>query len=428
MADKPLSEITTQASRNPILFPASLPMPRLTRFAQNSNQPEQHSSPESAAPDAQESAVQNGSVKATLPGGEEPVDVPNGVANALSDGAASSASAGQPSSSPVPPPLPAPVDTGSSPAQPSPPATKEKPDEVDSSRDAEKDRTSVNTSTHTHTRTQSTRRKEDKKSNSDLAHTVSTSAGAAEPQQRKPARTTKKKVKPSLFSKLFRVLVPCISSASTKHAHAVDVDLPPPTEAAGPSTEVKEKPLVKEPESKPAEQPSPPATDAVPEQATAPRQTTPIPPPLQPVDIPPPSDDPAVVVPPTPTKTLPPEETAGLTSGAVQPPGSRGATKREDSLHEVHRHESENESDASTSFTDDEEGEDGTHMDEVEDEEERLIANGGAGIPIGAVRVMSSFTSGFTDADGFVGRCATSSPSSTVPETCRAKMSRPRLG
>ena len=47
--------------------------------------------------------------------------------------------------------------------------------------------------------------------------------------------------------------------------------------------------------------------------------------------------------------------------------------------------DSENESDGSTSFTDEEEEAEGTHLDEAEDEEERLIMNGGAGIPVGPV-------------------------------------------
>lgn len=294
----------------------------------------------------------------------------------------------RPPAQPLPPTS---VATDPSPTQVTHTAAKQKPDEVENSRDAEKDRTSLNTSTHTHTRTQSTRPKEEKKSNSELAHTASTSAGVEEQQGPKNKRTKSKKAKPSLFSKLFHALVPCIGP-SAKYAHPADVDLKSPAtkEPAPPPSEMKEKPLVNEPVPSATEQPSPPPKDTVPEQSTAPRQTTPIPPPLQPIDVPPPSDDPTVVVPATPTKTLPPEETAGLTSGAVQPPGSRGPTKREDSLHEAHRHgDSENESDASTNFTDDEEGEDGTHMDEVEDEEERLIANGGAGIPVGPVRVLA---------------------------------------
>ena len=130
------------------------------------------------------------------------------------------------------------------------------------------------------------------------------------------------------------------------------------------------------------------------ENAEAPAALLPVPerpetpPPLHPIDIPPHSEDPSVVVPPTPTKLLPREETEGLTSGAVVPPGATGH-EHQDSSHDHHHHNThtqdlENESDGSTSLTD-EESDDEAQMDEIEDEEERLIMNGGAGIPIGAV-------------------------------------------
>ncbi|PCH36166.1 NIF-domain-containing protein [Wolfiporia cocos MD-104 SS10] len=71
-----------------------------------------------------------------------------------------------------------------------------------------------------------------------------------------------------------------------------------------------------------------------------------------------------------------------MTSGAVQPPGSTG----EDIMHEhpqARGRESGDESDGSTSFTEDEELDEANAMEDIEDEEERLIMNGGAGIPIG---------------------------------------------
>lgn len=80
----------------------------------------------------------------------------------------------------------------------------------------------------------------------------------------------------------------------------------------------------------------------------------------------PPIEDAAIVVPPSPTKHVPPEDMAGgLTSAAVQPPGSTGREAGEDS--------------DESSFAEQDEDQ---KMDE-EDEEERLIMNGGAGIPIG---------------------------------------------
>jgi len=161
---------------------------------------------------------------------------------------------------------------------------------------------------------------------------------------------------------------------------------PPPTDVT------EKKPVVQEPEVPPTEPESGPlvvppvAAEEPPQPLPAtepetPRAVTPVvPPPLQPIDVPPPSDDPDVVVPPTPTGiVLPREETEGVTSGAVQPPGSTG----EDGHHEHHRRDSE-DSDGSTSFTDDEDLDGPIPGDqEDEDEEERLIMNGGAGIPIG---------------------------------------------
>lgn len=275
-----------------------------------------------------------------------------------------------------------------------------RPEEQDRSKGAGEDRASLNTSSHTHTRTQSTRRK-DTKSASEIAHTAST-LGAKEPRKAKAS----KKAKASLFSRLFHVFVPCVGPSN--RAHDIDLEkpkdlpLPQPVVAAPAERKEKEKEPAKLPEpaspQSAAESPAPTAAEAVtdvfvqPEASTSTQLTTPeeshIPPPLQAIDIPPPSDDPAVVVPPTPTKILPPEETGGVLSGAVQPPGSTG----EESIHDLPRQrDSDHDSDASTSFTEDEDMEEGVPIDEVEDEEERLILNGGAGIPMGPVSTATSF-------------------------------------
>ncbi|KIY74304.1 NIF-domain-containing protein [Cylindrobasidium torrendii FP15055 ss-10] len=85
-----------------------------------------------------------------------------------------------------------------------------------------------------------------------------------------------------------------------------------------------------------------------------------------------------LVVPPSrPTNTLPPEVTSvdGVTSGAVQPPGSTG-----EPIARIPTRESD-DSEATSYMEDD--SEDLQVVDE-QAEEERLIRNGGAGIPIGA--------------------------------------------
>ena len=88
----------------------------------------------------------------------------------------------------------------------------------------------------------------------------------------------------------------------------------------------------------------------------------------------------------TSSKTLLPlEEPEGVQSGDVQPPGSR----RGDVVHiRTHSQDSGDESDATTTFTEEDELEWVDANDELEDEEERLIMNGGVGIPIGPVSVL----------------------------------------
>ncbi|KAH8107977.1 NIF-domain-containing protein [Cristinia sonorae] len=282
---------------------------------------------------------------------------------------------------------------------PLPTAGKERSEESDR-KEAEKDKASLNTTltgTQTHTLPHSTKRKETK-SLSDVAHDATASSSAEGPSS--PTKPVSKKAKSSLFSRLFQVLVPCVGPSSSKRAH--DLDSPDvPTAPADTVNPLKEKQVAKEVEDLPpkpsvsSDAPAPPTAEEKPRQvsgqleAPIPLRVVPerpeTPAPLHPVDIPSPSDDPSVVVPPTPTKLLPKDETEGLTSGAVVPPGATG--HEHDSSHDHHHHhthtqDSENESDGSTSLTDEESDDEG-RLDEIEDEEERLIMNGGAGIPMG---------------------------------------------
>ncbi|KAF7298246.1 Protein phosphatase [Mycena chlorophos] len=153
----------------------------------------------------------------------------------------------------------------------------------------------------------------------------------------KPKPTTNGKAaaapKPSLLSKLLHALVPCIPSSSD----TVDHPEPPAQQ---------EKAALVAPDDSP---PAPPPAPPVPET------------PKLPVD--------EIMTPPTPVSLIPPDESEGVTSGAVQAPGSTGepVTKRE-SVAE----------DTETSFTDDDD-----IADNIDDDEDRLILNGGAGIPTG---------------------------------------------
>jgi hypothetical protein len=63
---------------------------------------------------------------------------------------------------------------------------------------------------------------------------------------------------------------------------------------------------------------------------------------------------------------------------------------------QAHESSSGDESDG-TSFTEDEEVEDVPGIDEAEDDEDRLILSGGAGIPIGPVSAMILLSTRFLD-------------------------------
>ena len=93
-----------------------------------------------------------------------------------------------------------------------------------------------------------------------------------------------------------------------------------------------------------------------------------------------PTDSEVLVQPPPSSHLLPEDETDGMTSGAVQPPGSTG-----DEIARSNTHDTSEDSDR-TSFTDDD---DHHYMRDEQDEEENLIKAGGSGIPIGPVRFLS---------------------------------------
>ncbi|KAF9446386.1 NIF-domain-containing protein, partial [Macrolepiota fuliginosa MF-IS2] len=189
--------------------------------------------------------------------------------------------------------------------------------------------------------------------------------GNGKPRPSSPAKPPR----PSFLSKLVHLLVPCLSSSKS---HPVEVDAP-----ASKETPTK---LQSEKANVPATEPAPqsvqqelPTRDA---QESVLDETGLTQPPL-PLPAEQTSEDPGVIVPPTPTKTLPVAETEGVTSGAVVPPGSAGT------LHEKHSRSSTVPSNASTDgdesdFTDDE-------MDDLADDDpdELILLNGGAGIPIG---------------------------------------------
>lgn len=207
------------------------------------------------------------------------------------------------------------------------------------------------------------------------------------PAAKSKSKTSRPK-KTSFWSRLFRALVPC-AGPSPAHSPHLDMD-------SASATPLREKQRDDEKKDKAQEaststghththtaDPSSVATGPLLAPLTLPS------PPLAPTPI----SNPAVIVPPSPkSHRLPKEVTAGVTSGAVQPPGSTGIEDPE-----LDRERESDRSDSS-SFTDDEEHERdvlspnvgagagaGLHEEDLEDEEDRLIMNGGVGIPIGPV-------------------------------------------
>lgn len=94
-----------------------------------------------------------------------------------------------------------------------------------------------------------------------------------------------------------------------------------------------------------------------------------------------PTDSEIIIPPPPSTQLLPEDETDGVTSGAVQPPGSTGDSP----LVRTITRDSDSEASDGTHFTEDDQVEADLHQSlllEEQAEEERLIRNGGSGIPI----------------------------------------------
>ncbi|KAI9457080.1 hypothetical protein BJY52DRAFT_1273786 [Lactarius psammicola] len=274
--------------------------------------------------------------------------------------------------------------TSTSSALPHP--TSEPTDDAD--REKEKDKGSLSTTltgTH-HTRVS----RKGAQTASEGAHS---STAAEKPPSLKPAAKHRAPKPPrvSFISRLFRSLVPCVGPSHLPNEAADEVVSDPNSSAAAlrdksardaekdPSLRpVQETPVTNESQS---DQPHPgtettspplvPAAELVPQQlnVTLPEPATP-------------DNNLDIVVPPTPTKVIPESETGGVTSSAVVPPGSTAEEVAQLRAQQAHEPSSGDESDG-TSFTEDEEVEDVPGIDEAEDDEDRLILSGGAGIPIG---------------------------------------------
>ena len=275
---------------------------------------------------------------------------------------------------------------------PTPPAPAASEPTDDPDREKEKDKGSLSTTltgTH-HTRVS----RKGAQTASEGAHS---STAVEQPSPSKSAAKLKVEKPPSssrvsFISRLFRALVPCIGpsrllneavneAASDPNSSAAALrEKPSPRDAEKDSHPVQETPVSNDSVS---EQPHPNAELAP---STSGLTADPGPGPLH---ITPPTatttdKDLDIIVPPTPTKVIPESETGGVTSSAVVPPGSTAGEVAQLRALQAHESSSGDESDG-TSFTEDEEVEDVPGIDEVEDDEDRLILSGGAGIPIGPV-------------------------------------------
>jgi RNA polymerase II subunit A small phosphatase-like protein len=263
----------------------------------------------------------------------------------------------------------------------------------DAEREKEKDKGSLST---TLTGTHQTRvSRKGAQTASEGAHS---STAAEKPPSLKSAAKRKAPKPPSstprvsFISRLFRSLVPCIGSSRTPN-EAVDEVVSDPNSSAAALRDKSARDAEKDASLRPVhetpgatnesdlDQPHP-GTDAtvLPLVSTALNVTPPEPSA--------PDSNLDIVVPPTPTKVIPESETGGVTSSAVVPPGSTAEEVAHLRAQQVHESSSGDESDGS--FTEDEEAEDVHGVDEAEDDEDRLILSGGAGIPIGSVSASSS--------------------------------------
>ncbi|KAJ7287606.1 HAD-like domain-containing protein [Mycena rebaudengoi] len=212
---------------------------------------------------------------------------------------------------------------------------------------------------------------------SSLTPTLAAKSPMSQPPANGNGTTTKQQPpqKSSFIDKLIRIFLPCVAPSSAHPVEPIDT-LPAPAVQEKEKEKEKEKPAETAPETAAPAVAEPPPADPAPAKDAPPLEQS-LDASTNPVD--------EVMTPPTPVSLLPPAETEGVTSGAVQPPGSTG----ESVLHHNHHNKRDsavpaNDGDESdTSFTDDEDMDDINNVDEAQDEEDRLILNGGAGIPIG---------------------------------------------
>jgi RNA polymerase II subunit A small phosphatase-like protein len=225
----------------------------------------------------------------------------------------------------------------------------------------ENDKGSPSASATEKTKDNKTRRKVNKFSSEPAGERSKVSRSA-----RSEPESSNTRPKSPFFSKLVRLFLPRIASS---RAYPFDVDTHPRGSAARSSAAQMQ---VQNDFEQPAK------LDPSSSEFSAPVDTPGIPLRLLP--------DANVILPPPPsTQLLPQAETEGVTSGAVQPPGSAGEDLARDN-YSAHIHASGNESVNTKDIKDEEVG---GRFDDIEDDEDRLIQSGGAGIPIGPLSILA---------------------------------------
>lgn len=191
------------------------------------------------------------------------------------------------------------------------------------------------------------------------------------------ATSSGKAPRPSFLSRLIYLLIPCVSP-SRIHMDDSHIIIPPSPSGRANDKDTQQKyDENKNPESTLRPLGASPPEEDIPEKISDPQGISTTPPtPLQAnvesgVDGQPPAD----------SERSPKPELDSVLSGGVQHPGSGlDKSRAQDTIQNGIGEESEG-----SSFTEDDDLDDMNGMDEVDDEEDRLILNGGTGIPIGPV-------------------------------------------
>lgn len=218
-------------------------------------------------------------------------------------------------------------------------------------------------------------------------HKVSKSSPSSSPSRRRSKSKTYKH-RPSLLTRVVYKVVPCVGSQPVTPTEPTS-NADPPGQRTDSTTEVKQRAATTSGSlnttSQSVDQNSAPVDAQMQEIAMVPLHSPSGP--SSPTPIPPENPDAEVIIPPPPSaQLLPEDETDGVTSGAVQPPGSSAHHRSTPTNLTSSPLPSTGDLTVTRTTTRDTEESDDTHLTESvleDEEEERLIRSGGVGIPLG---------------------------------------------